>query len=111
MGLNACDIAIVTLANGMLGLGVPSKAYYSMAADKPLFCIMDKKSEIYTMVEEYNIGWAVEPNNIQEIAQALDQAAREFHNANFSSPRKVLINQYSDITSINKLITIVRSYL
>ena len=111
MGLNACDIAIVTLANGMLGLGVPSKAYYSMAADKPLFCIMDKKSEIYTMVEEYNIGWAVEPNNIQEIAQALDQAAREFHNANFSSPRKVLINQYSDITSINKLITLVRSYL
>lgn len=101
MGLNACDISIVTLADGMLGLGVPSKAYYSMAADKPLFCIMDKKSEIYTMVEECNIGWAVEPNNIQEVAQALDQAVREFHNANFNSPRKILIDKYSDITSIN----------
>ncbi len=111
MGLNACDISIVTLADGMLGLGVPSKAYYSMAADKPLFCIMDKKSEIYTMVEECNIGWAVEPNNIQEVAQALDQAVREFHNANFNSPRKILIDKYSDITSINKLINIVRSYV
>lgn len=111
MGLNACDISIVTLADGMLGLGVPSKAYYSMAADKPLFCIMDKKSEIYTMVEECNIGWAVEPNNIQEVAQALDQAVREFHNANFNSPRKILIDKYSDITSINKLINIIRSYV
>ncbi|RJO19885.1 glycosyltransferase, partial [Acinetobacter baumannii] len=35
-GLNACDVALITLADGMLGLGVPSKSYFSMAADKPL---------------------------------------------------------------------------
>ncbi|MDR8383048.1 glycosyltransferase family 4 protein, partial [Acinetobacter baumannii] len=34
-GLNACDVALITLADGMLGLGVPSKSYFSMAADKP----------------------------------------------------------------------------
>ena len=111
LGLNACDISIVTLADGMLGLGVPSKAYYSMAADKPLFCIMHKESEIYTMVDENNIGWIVEPKNIQEIAQTLDQAVKEFNNNNFNSPRKILIEKYSDTKSIDKLISIVRSYI
>ena len=111
LGLNACDISIVTLADGMLGLGVPSKAYYSMAADKPLFCIMDKESEIYTMVDENNMGWVVEPKNIQEVAQKLDQAVKEFNNSNFNSPRKILIEKYSDTKSIDKLISIVRSYI
>lgn len=111
LGLNACDISIVTLADGMLGLGVPSKAYYSMAADKPLFCIMHKESEIYTMVDENNMGWVVEPKNIQEVAQILDQAVKEFNNNNFNSPRKILIEKYSDTKSIDKLISIVRSYI
>ena len=111
LGLNACDISIVTLADGMLGLGVPSKAYYSMAADKPLFCIMHKESEIYTMVDENNMGWVVEPKNIQEVAQTLDQAVKEFNNNNFNSPRKILIEKYSDTKSIDKLISIVRSYI
>lgn len=111
LGLNACDISIVTLTDGMLGLGVPSKAYYSMAADKPLFCIMDKESEIYTMVDENNMGWVVEPKNIQEVAQTLDQAVKEFNNNNFNSPRKILIEKYSDTKSIDKLISIVRSYI
>ena len=111
IGLNACDISIVTLADGMLGLGVPSKAYYSMAADKPIFCIMDKESEIYTMVEKNNVGWVVEPNNILEVAQKLDRAVKDFHKAHFNSSREVLIEKYSDKASISKLIGIIRSYM
>ena len=82
-----------------------------MTADKPLFCIMDKESEIYAMVDENNIGWVVEPKNIQEVAQKLDQAVKEFNNNNFNSPRKILIEKYSDTKSIDKLISIVRSYI
>lgn len=111
MGLNACDIAIVTLADGMLGLGVPSKAYYSMAADKPIFCIMDKESEVYMMVDENNIGWTVEPNSVQEVAQKLDKAVKDFHKSDFNSPREILIEKYSDKASINKLIDIIRYYI
>lgn len=32
--LSECDVAIVSLATGMNGLGVPSKSYFSLAADK-----------------------------------------------------------------------------
>jgi glycosyltransferase involved in cell wall biosynthesis len=61
--LNACDIAIVTLNEGMYGLGVPSKAYNIMASGKPIIIIADKNSEISLCVKEFNLGWVVEPNS------------------------------------------------
>ena len=109
IGLNACDISIVTLAEGMLGLGVPSKAYYTMAADKLIFAIMDKDSEVYQMVNENSIGWTVEPYNIQEIADRLDLAVTEIKTKKLNSPRKVLIDKYSEKSAMEKVLAIIRS--
>jgi glycosyltransferase involved in cell wall biosynthesis len=61
--LNACDIAIVTLQEGMFGLGVPSKFYNIMASGKPILFIGEKDSEIGLCINEYQTGWIVEPNN------------------------------------------------
>lgn len=108
-GLNACDIAVVTLAQGMLGLGVPSKAYYTMAADKLIFAIMDKDSEVYKMVDDSGIGWTVEPYNVQNIADKLDKAVIEFNVKKFNSPRKVLINKYSEKLAMEKIIAVIHS--
>lgn len=36
-----CDISLVTLSDGMFGLGVPSKSYNIMAASKPILFIGD----------------------------------------------------------------------
>lgn len=55
--LNNCDIGIVTLAQGMKGLGVPSKTYNIMAAGKPILFVGDEDSEVYRLVEEKQIGW------------------------------------------------------
>lgn len=55
--LNACDIAIVTLSEGMFGLGVPSKSYNVLAAGKPILYIGDQESEIDLMVRENKIGF------------------------------------------------------
>ena len=109
LGLNACDISIVTLADGMLGLGVPSKAYYSMAADKLIFTIMDKSSETYRMVQENNIGWAVEADDIVAIAEMLDKAVADIRIKEFNSPRKVLVDNYSSKLAMNKILDIIRS--
>lgn len=70
--LNACDIGIVTLADGMYGLGVPSKSYNIMAAGKPILMIGDSNSEIALCVEEYQLGWVVEPGNPQVLKEALE---------------------------------------
>lgn len=109
IGLNACDISIVTLADGMLGLGVPSKAYYSMAADKLIFTIMDKNSETYQMVEENNIGWVVESSNIEKIAEMLDKAVSDIQTQKYDSPRKTLRDKFSSEVAMNKILDIIRT--
>lgn len=71
--LNACDVSIATLADGMLGLGVPSKSYNIMAAGKPIIIIADDQSEISLCVKEYNIGWNVSPNQPEALADVFEK--------------------------------------
>lgn len=61
--LNACDVAIVTLSDGMYGLGVPSKSYNIMATGKPILMVGEANSEVALCIEEFNLGWVVEPDN------------------------------------------------
>lgn len=58
--LNDCDIAIVTLASGMYGLGVPSKTYNILAAGKPILFIGSRESEIGRLIEENGNGFCFE---------------------------------------------------
>jgi glycosyltransferase involved in cell wall biosynthesis len=69
--LNACDIGMVALADGMYGLGVPSKAYNIMATGRPILFIGDEGSEIFEMVRENLIGWAFRSEQLDEIARFL----------------------------------------
>ena len=69
--LNACDVGIVTLSDGMYGLGVPSKSYNIMAAGKPILYVGEADSEIALCIQEYNIGWVVEPNNPQALCDMI----------------------------------------
>ena len=55
--LSACDVAIVSLIEGMKGIAVPSKAYFSMAADKRLLVIGDEGAELSLVVKELDVGW------------------------------------------------------
>lgn len=61
--LAQCDLAIVTLASGMCGLGVPSKTYNIMAAGKPILFLGDAESEVSLMIEESNIGYSYSMND------------------------------------------------
>ena len=69
--LNTCDLALVILADGMYGLGVPSKTYNIMAAGKPILFIGNLKSEIALTIKEYNIGYCYEPTNFNGIISFL----------------------------------------
>jgi glycosyltransferase involved in cell wall biosynthesis len=65
--LNATDIGIVSLQEGMVGLGVPSKSYNILAAGKPILYIGDSSGEIGQMVEEHGVGWCFKLNNRQSL--------------------------------------------
>ena len=62
-----CDISLVTLSDGMFGLGVPSKSYNIMAASKPILFIGDLESEIAQTVKENDIGFCFAPNDCNGI--------------------------------------------
>ena len=66
-----CDICLVTLGEGMYGLGVPSKTYNILAAGKPILYIGPKGSEVYYLVEENKLGFCFEPTDSAGIIKFL----------------------------------------
>ena len=65
--ISECTIGLVSLANGMFGLGVPSKTYNLLACGRPIIFLGPKDSEIYNLVKKYDIGWAFDINQSDEI--------------------------------------------
>lgn len=96
LGLAACDVAIVTLEAGMSGLGVPSKSYFSMAADKPILAVMDNSAEISIVVNEYSIGWICESGNPEKLAGLIDGISRNDISRLSGRPRAVLQELFSE---------------
>jgi glycosyltransferase involved in cell wall biosynthesis len=72
--LNACDVGIVSLAPGMFGLGVPSKAYNIMSAGKPIIAMVEQNSEIGLLVREEKVGWVVPPGDSDGLITAIREA-------------------------------------
>ena len=69
--INSCDLALVTLTEGMFGLGVPSKTYNIMAAGKAILFIGESESEIGLLVKEKQIGYVFEPTDREGIRKFL----------------------------------------
>ena len=101
-----CDIGIVSLSNGMFGLGVPSKAYHLLSAGKPILFIGEPETEISKLVLENGIGWSLDIRNQNEIV--------EFFNNLSSIDSEILINmgkrarflaenEYSELTILKLL--------
>ena len=59
--LAACHIALVTLQEGMYGLGVPSKTYNILASGRPILFFGPRDSEIYRLVRDKGIGFVEWP--------------------------------------------------
>jgi glycosyltransferase involved in cell wall biosynthesis len=74
--LNACDVGIVSLSAGMVGLGVPSKAYNILAAGKPIIAVVDSVSEVGLLIKEENVGWVVAPADSEGLASAIREASK-----------------------------------
>lgn len=55
--LSACHLALVTLEDGMYGLGVPSKTYNILSSGRPVMFLGPKDSEIDRLVREEGIGY------------------------------------------------------
>lgn len=93
--LAACDIAVVTLQDGMYGLGVPSKTYNILASGRPVLFLGPKDSEIDMLVKEKGIGYCGWPSvwDKEELAR-MGARARELAEAEYSE--EIILNKFID---------------
>lgn len=104
--LKSCNIGLITLCEGMYGLGVPSKAYNLMASSKPILYIGDKKSEIDNYINQNKIGWSFNWDNEKAILHFLNNLndskefiqyginARDFATNNFTED--IVLKKYKE---------------
>lgn len=73
--LNACDIGLVALIKGMWGTAMPSRTYNIMAAGKPIIALTEKGSELARVIDEEQIGWYVQPGDVEGLVAAIVRAS------------------------------------
>lgn len=103
--LNTCNIGLVTLSNGMYGLGAPSKSYNIMAVGKPIFYIGELKTEIREMILENKIGFVFtweEKNKIINFLNNLSLADIGIFNEKGQKAREIAENYYSEDKILNQ---------
>jgi len=71
--LNACDVGLISLVDGMTGAAMPSKTYNLMAAGKPLLAMTDPDSELALVIDEDRIGWHIRPGDPQALKNVLEK--------------------------------------
>jgi colanic acid biosynthesis glycosyl transferase WcaI len=89
--LTAADAHLVTLAEGLAGLSVPSKTYAIFAAGRPVLFVGDARSDIARLVAENGCGAVVASGESDKLAQVIsDWAASPEKLAEFGSRARAL---------------------
>lgn len=95
--LNISDCFIVSLADGLTGLAVPSKTYSYMMSGKPVIAIIGKESDIAKDLKENNAGYSMEVGESTKLVTAIkelfdDSDKREYMGRNC---RNVFLEKYT----------------
>lgn len=77
--LNACDVGLVSLVQGMLGTAMPSRTYNILAAGKPLIALTDEGSELASVIDEEQVGWHTHPGDPPTLASLIRTAKSDRH--------------------------------
>lgn len=67
--LASADVAVITLNDETSSLSVPSKTYNLLAVGTPLLCIASNKTELYSLVSQYNNGKCFDKNDIHSMRE------------------------------------------
>ena len=95
--LNACDVGLIALINGMWGTAMPSRTYNIMAAGKPILALTEHGSELAQVIDEERIGIYVEPGKTDDLTRAMVQMYenRDKLNEMGERSRKAAVAKYS----------------
>ena len=94
--LASCDVAVVTLQEGMYGLGVPSKTYNILASGRPVMYFGPKDSEIDLLVKEKKVGFCGWPASwSKDDLTEMGMRARELAVKEYS--KEIILNKFLNL--------------
>ena len=73
--LSAASVVVVALQAEAAAASVPSKTYNALAAGKPLLVMAAAEAEISRLVDRYDVGLRVKPNDPIALATAIERMA------------------------------------
>lgn len=77
--LSSGDLAVIPLKRETVGLCVPGKLYYALAAGTPLLVIAPKECEASQIVLRHHCGWHLEPGHPERVAELLSGLVQNPH--------------------------------
>jgi colanic acid biosynthesis glycosyl transferase WcaI len=77
--LAACDVALISLRQGLAGVAVPSKLYGILASGRPVIAQVPLDSEVARVVREERCGMVVAPGDVDGLAHAIRSLAADPH--------------------------------
>jgi len=111
-GLAACDVALVSLKKGMQGIGVPSKIYFSLAANRPILGIVDDRSELAKILSEHSgVGWQCDPDDPCKLAAKIDQICKLDLGCIAGKPRLLMESFYEEELAIKQYIATINQVM
>ncbi|MGH7739608.1 MAG: glycosyltransferase family 4 protein [bacterium] len=73
--LSVPDIHLVSLKRAYTGVAVPSKFFGALAVGRPVLFEGDPRSAIARWIEEYEVGWVLKRDNMEQVLEALEALA------------------------------------
>ncbi len=71
--LSAFHIGVVSLADAVAKVAIPSKTYNLLAAHRPIFCIGDETSDLAAFLTRNEIGITVKAGNMEKMKSFIDK--------------------------------------
>jgi glycosyltransferase involved in cell wall biosynthesis len=111
--LAAGDVAIVSIAQGIEGLMMPSKTYYAMAVGSALVSISQPPNDLADVIERYACGENVLPNDVEGLVDVLKrfQANPDYLNRRRASARQAAEERFSRQKNTKAFAELIESVL
>ncbi|MFJ7735135.1 glycosyltransferase family 4 protein [Lysinibacillus sp. NPDC097287] len=111
--LSISDCFIVSLADGLTGLAVPSKTYSYMMASKPVIAIIGADSDIARDLMDYNAGYAIQAKDSSKLVNIItellsDRVKREHMGKNC---RKLFLEKYTTEKCTKQYVNLMQKLL
>lgn len=107
--LELADISLVSLAPGMKGLGVPSKTYFNLAADKHILYIGEPGSEVWQLIKDNpQIGWAFAPGEGDKLTGFLNSLTKSQISSSTGARRRFIEQHNVEADMLDRYMDVIR---